>query len=330
MMKRRLLKIIYFLCYITGITALFFQLNKNKQLIITYHNVIPDHQFDNALHLGVSCCLSAFNSQLEAITQKLKCTTMLGQPSSCVITFDDGYKNNYEFASKVLDEHEIKAYFFVPLNNFKYQTTIWVDKFTMWLSYVPYGKYTLADSEFFILDESQRTQAWSSLWGMILNNKQLIPEIEKEMNYQFAFERLAIASDYKISRFSMMNDSDIQMLKNQGHLIGCHSLNHEILSQKSVEELKNDFLECEKEIGKLYNTRLYSYPFGGRSEVSEKVIERCEESSFTSAVMNCEDGSSEYAISRISLPNISNKFEIYAHLSGLKGFLEGLRPGAQS
>ena len=90
-----MLAILYFLSYYLGIIRLFYFLNKNRQRIITFHNVIPDILFDNSIHLGVSCTDKIFEFQIKEIEKRLKITTELGVSNSCIITFDDGYLNQY-------------------------------------------------------------------------------------------------------------------------------------------------------------------------------------------------------------------------------------------
>src|SRR5262249_47444911 len=96
MVKRRILTFIYLICAWTGITELFYTFNRRRRLILTYHNIIPDEFFDNALHLGVSHRLSEFQQQLDLIAARFKITTdfFSDNDRSCVITFDDGYQNN--------------------------------------------------------------------------------------------------------------------------------------------------------------------------------------------------------------------------------------------
>src|SRR5262245_50086968 len=92
-MRPKLISILYILCGAIGITRLFSVFGTGR--IVTYHNVLPDEIFDDALHLGVSHRMSEFKAQVDLIRSRLKVTTdFMGSPGTCVITFDDGYKNN--------------------------------------------------------------------------------------------------------------------------------------------------------------------------------------------------------------------------------------------
>jgi len=94
-MKRHALKVAYVLAWHIGIIRLFHFLNRNRQLGLTYHNVLPDELFDpDLVHLGVSCSLSTFIVQIEALRKRFAVTTEIGKPGTCMITFDDGYRIN--------------------------------------------------------------------------------------------------------------------------------------------------------------------------------------------------------------------------------------------
>jgi len=326
-MLHKLKILLYAFCYFSGIVGIFYYFTKRNQLILTYHNVLSDEDFDHSLHLGVSCNASAFSRQINIVKKYFTVTTELGKPGSCVITFDDGFKNNVTVAEKLLANEDIKAIIFVPLKNFQQQKTLWVDEVIKWLSYVPVGNYQLLGEDYCIKNESNRRGLWQAIWDSCKSNKNLQDCIVDQLNSQYPFSELEISASLLKNRFSMLNKNDIDRLKSRGHKIGCHSVSHHILSSLDEEQLKSDFSVCEKEIDRLYNTNIYSYPFGGKDEVSSVVVERCKESRFSAGLMNYRCTPSQYSLPRISLPNTKNKYEIHAYLSGLKYFLDDMRQG---
>ena len=115
-MKRILINSLFFFCYCIGIFRLFYFLTRNRQRIITFHHVIPDRYFDDSLCLGVSCTESVFDCQLKLIAEKFHFTTKVQNKKSCMITFDDGYNNNYSIALPILEKYKVKAIFFITYN----------------------------------------------------------------------------------------------------------------------------------------------------------------------------------------------------------------------
>ncbi len=142
-MKRHALKIAYVLAWHLGIIRLFHFLNRNRQLVLTYHNVLSDELFDpDLVHLGVSCSLSTFIVQIAALRKRFAVTTEIGKPGSCMITFDDGYRNNL-MAAEELARRGMSGVFYVPACYFSGERILWVDRLLLWVSYASAGTYTI-------------------------------------------------------------------------------------------------------------------------------------------------------------------------------------------
>ena len=52
--KQMILLVFYFFMTHLGVIRFFYWLNRRKNVVLTYHNVIPDALFDHSPHLGVS------------------------------------------------------------------------------------------------------------------------------------------------------------------------------------------------------------------------------------------------------------------------------------
>lgn len=318
---------IYAFCYFSGLTGMAYWFGRNKQTVITYHNIIEDELFDNTLHLGVSNRVCEFRKQMEVINARFPITTDLGVPGTCVITFDDGYRNNYSIACPVLDEFKAKAYFFIPVSMISGDEILWVDKVLLWLSYAPYGQYVLSEDIVIVIDdEESRLHAWQKLWAELKKNYSFRNELTAHLNSLYPFNQLNITPKLFNTRFGKITVVEIDEMKKHGHKIGAHSECHDVLSRLPEGELLNDFRVCEAYLEGYYNTNVYSYPFGGMDEVSDKVIAACRKSKFSAAFLNfpIQNNRSQYEIGRIPLSDVSNVFAIEAKLSGLESFLKKL------
>src|SRR5439155_18588951 len=111
---------------------------------LTYHNVIPDEEFDGILHLGQSHRASVFERHLSIIKSRKALGGEVPGVGGCVITFDDGYRNNHAVARGILGRYGIKACFFVPLQPLREGSTLIIDQVALWFSYVPTGEYEVA------------------------------------------------------------------------------------------------------------------------------------------------------------------------------------------
>ncbi len=81
-------------------------------------------------------------------------------------------------------------------------------------------------------------------------------------------------------------------------------------------------------MGRLYNSRVFCYPYGGVSEVTPRVVARVRQSAFTHALANIQmplTGEklrySDYFIPRFTLPNTDKAYLLSFILSGTNYFL---------
>ena len=323
-MKQYLLASIYFVAYHIGIFDLLYRFYR-RPIVVSYHNIIPDalgpsyRQFIGGDHLE-----SEFDKHLEIIQAKLPISNEIS-PGKVLITFDDGYRNNYLVAAGILERNGAEATFFVPACYFESPEILWVDKMLMWLSFVPPGEYQLGGVTYPIDTRNDRSQAWSGIWQGLLQDFSLKEQILKEMHTACAFQDLPMDSEYRKLRFEALSEAEMNGLKASGHKIGCHSYNHDILAKLSAAELTENFRKCGAYADR-YNSRWFSYPFGRESEVSDQVVSQCRDFGYTQAFMNISnsDSKDEFRIPRINMPNSASKPLIHAKLSGFEDLLKKL------
>ncbi len=325
-LKQKILYVFYIFSYCLGINKIFYFINRDRQRIITYHNILPLKYFEaNTLHLGVSHSEEVFDAHINHILKRFDITTELGKEQSCIITFDDGFRNNYTQANTILQKYNVKTYFFISLDMVINGNLLWVDKILFWISFVPNGEYTILDKKIKIDNDFSRISAFQMIWNNIYKDYSRKSSILEELENNYPFQSIAVDKELYEIRFKGMSLSEIEKMKSYGHKIGCHSMRHDILSLLEEDELDSDIAQSEKYLGTLFNTKIYSYPFGGEKEVSQYTIKQVSKSKFSSAVMNISTphfNYGTYAIPRFSLPNTSNKYIIDAKLSGMEYFLK--------
>lgn len=328
----------YALLYASGAVHLAYWLHRNRQVIVTYHNVLPDGMLDDSLHSREVHTASAFRKQLAIIRRRFPITTELGRPGTCVITFDDGYANNARVAGPLLSQAGATAYFFVPLETARSGQPNWVDRLRLWLGAAPSGIYTIADAEITLDDAASRHRAAGTLWQIIENDYRARHTVLADMERVVPFTALPIDRERRALRYDAMTPREIQDLAAAGHKIGGHSRAHDILSRLSATELDADFHDCAAARGTLYNTDVYAYPFGGVEHLDERVIAACRRCGFSAAfiylptIEGTPFAPGAFTIPRQTLPNAASRFAIEAKLSGAEAWLKRLarlvRPGA--
>lgn len=324
-MKKKLLQILYFVCYYLGVIHFFYFLNRRKQCVLVFHHIIPDKYLNNSFEQGIVCTSqSQFRFILTIINKRYEITTEIGKPHTAVITFDDGYRAAL-IAKDELDKFNNKAIFFLPLSIVG-EGPLWIDYIMGWIAYIPDGSYSINDKIYYLNTIESRQKAFSEIIDSLYqpgdyNYQRLINQLEGIT----AFSGLPISKSYGEIRFKGLANVELENLKKEGHMIGGHSTNHDILSCLSVKDLITDFEDCSKEIGNLYNSYLYAYPFGHERDVSDECINICTHSGFKRALMNeYVNNSSPYKMSRLNVSKFDSRYEIEAKLSGLTQFLKNV------
>jgi peptidoglycan/xylan/chitin deacetylase (PgdA/CDA1 family) len=315
--------------YYLGIIRLFYWLNRRAVIVLTYHNVIPDRLFEPTPHLGVSHAESIFREQMRLIARRFRTSSWPAQPGDCVITFDDGYINQWHVAGPILKEFNCPAIYFVPFQPLEDKRCLTVDEILKWISYAPPGDYEIEGAKISLLPEA-RGDAFAVIYALLLHHPYRWDSILAELDRAVNFATLEVDPEMARLRFTPLNAAELDAIRSRGHQVGCHSWNHRPLGSLPPAQLKEDFAYCKSRRDLYANTRLYSYPFGSSTdEVSNETARECAESGFEAAFINCDAvpalaSDPAYAISRTSLPNSADRYVLEAKLSGFERALKRL------
>ena len=74
-----------------------------------------------------------------------------------MITFDDGYQNNYKIAIPILEKYAAKAIFFITYDLVRKNQTLWIDLMMKWCSFVPIGNYRLKNLQLEVNNNNRLT-----------------------------------------------------------------------------------------------------------------------------------------------------------------------------
>lgn len=323
MYSRRFL-IIYILAYFSGVIWLFYRLNRNRQRILVFHHIIPDHLINYSFEQQIVCSSkSHFERLIDIVNKRLEVTTQLGKANSAIITFDDGYRAALT-ADTILSKYGNNAYFFLPLSNID-SGPLWNDKIMGWIAYVSSGEYIIAGQSYYLNSQSSRQKAYKAIIDSIHTNDYNYSSIIEQLELICPFDNLNISEEYKNIRFRGLTQDEIMQIKRKGHKIGGHSINHDVLSLLQAEKLKHDFQQCSAQINKLYNCSLYAYPYGHKRDVSIECVKECGASGFSAAVMNeYVPYETPYTLSRMKISHYTSIYEIDAELSGFKQWLRNI------
>lgn len=183
-----------------------------------------------------------------------------------LITFDDGYRDNFDLAYPILKQLEIPAIFFIPTYSITERKVGWWDVVAYLLKHTKRKHFTFQNHNYEILDQQ-------------LLIKKFIDEI-KSLNTDKVEKYLISLSDSleqeqpsnEIQCSELMTWNHIKTLSDNGMSIGTHSHDHSILSKQDRNVLK---AQLEKSIIILESTlnckiNSIAYPVGGYNQFNQE------------------------------------------------------------
>lgn len=189
------------------------------------------------------------------------------------IMFDDGYKDNIEFASNILDKYNCKASFYIVTQCIDKNIPTW----TYQLDYlVKNSKAGHIKLDFHFIPSELRNRSFKNSGDRLRYVGKLKPFL-KNLSHKERDVVLNIVknvfNDVALPAI-MMNWNDLRELHASGHYIGSHTVTHCMLGTMSDEseiiaELTNSSNRIKENIG--YFPISLSYPVGSFNEETKKL-----------------------------------------------------------
>jgi peptidoglycan/xylan/chitin deacetylase (PgdA/CDA1 family) len=202
-------------------------------------------------------------------------------PSKAVcITFDDGYKDNYNFAYPILRKYNAPATIFLTTGYIESSETFWDYKlrFAVWNTGVTtfdiagLGSYRLKSPR-------DRLLAMNKIQADLLK----LPEREKNLLIEKLLKVLGVDIPNRFGeRFMLSWEEILEMIEN-GISFGAHTVTHPTLTRLAIEEAREEIIRSKRDIEERLGKpcTLFAYPNG---DFNTEIIELVKESGFQGAV----------------------------------------------
>jgi len=278
--------------------------------ILAYHRVNdsgPDY-------LSLNTSVANFESQIRYLKRHFKIISLeeavqllcSNEPTSedlFVITFDDGYKDNYINAFPILKKYKIPATIFLTLQPIEDRIPLWFENIIgiiertsqkfLNLGSFGLGKYLLA---------TQDTKK-KAINDIITYAERLTPSARDNLLVYLSRE---LPIDQKLNN-QMLSWDEIREMHNYGISFGSHAMTHSILTTLPLErakyEIKRSMELLEEKLGEKIS--FFSYPNGSRDDFNWEIMQILKDSGFSAAftLMNgFNDGNTElFALQRVCM-----------------------------
>jgi peptidoglycan/xylan/chitin deacetylase (PgdA/CDA1 family) len=237
-----------------------------------------------------------------------------------VVTFDDGYKDNFDNAFPILKDLCLPASIFLATDVVGSERVLWHDRIfsafretkVAWLRSIVDRRRKLSLRS---IDEKVAAQREVTKVLFTLDNEERLFWVDRLV-------RELEVEDLKIGRKLMLNWDEIRTMQRYNISFGSHTVTHPILSRLSLERSRIE-IECSREtIEKHLNTPVttFAYPVGRREDFNEDVKRLLRESGYGCALTTMpgtnDSGVDPYELRRAtpwetSLPTFATKLSWY-------------------
>jgi len=248
--------------------------------ILVYHRVIP---YEDPFSMA-AITQRMFNDQMKILSSYFRVISLDQlyfeiknneiQPGTVVVTFDDGYRDNFLYAFPILKAYKIPATIFLTTNYIESHKMLWHDKvlFAIRNSKVKKIKFNSSPNSNF--DFSSDKNKHLTVFMLLEYLKKFPPKIrDKKIMYLIDFCKVNELSSDPL----MLNWSEVKKMYTMGISFGSHTNNHTILSTISAHEQKEEIYRSKELIENMLNNKIIAFAYpngksGDYTEVSKKFL----------------------------------------------------------
>lgn len=253
----------------------------HRIITLLYHRILPTRGFDP---FNIIVTTKTFIKQLETIAKKYPVISLndavdqlrhrrFKARQQVVLTFDDGYRDNYEAVFPILKRKGLPATFFLTTGYINSDRVLW-----------DWGLVNLLNSNRMIK-------------GVKINNR-MIRHKTNEPRILFiirALEKFKAGSPEAINKFACGSKKDIcltweqvKAMSQNGMEIGSHGMFHRSLSMIPAAEARQEIISSKEAVEKAIQRpcRHFAFPFGTGRDYNNRLISCVKEAGFKTCHIN--------------------------------------------
>jgi len=301
---------------------------EGRVIILMYHRVVTEKELmHNYIQPGMYVRNDVFEMQIKFLMkyfQILSFQELLDlwkegkwdkRKRHCVITFDDGWLDNYQYAYPVLKKNNIPATIFLPTDLIETNEWFWPEKMIFILRHF-YERNVTQEQVLSMKSILEKNPLLANNNGRFLEDKiDLAIEICKALPddevQRFIADMMAAARMKLPEERLLMNWPEIKEMSQYGMSFGSHACSHKILTRLSDHEVKK---EIEGSIAALRarsvnHVPVFCYPNGNYTREIAGRLKSAGYEAAVSTVLGIEDctPSSLFSLKRIGIHNDISK-----------------------
>lgn len=336
-------KFIFLLLYCLQVFRLFAFLNRKKTIILAYHSITNESKKEQKKHyLELHLNSKKFKRQIEYLTAKYKVISLDTFVESIVnkrklplysvvVTFDDGYMNNFTCAFPILRSLRVPATIFLTTNFIGTQKAFWWDGVEYAIRNIRRENIKLymdgreVNLSLRDLKDKIGSLAYISEFRKNLSEdegKTFIEEIMRKLDCDLN------EATQKEKDYLALDWDKVREMKGAGISFGSHTANHVILTRCSKEQAEKEIYESkrkiEAELGE--ECKFFCYPNGNFNKTVKEVLMKVGFLCALTLASGMNDLQTDpYEVRRIGISNSDDFLSFLGKLTGITFFLLNLR-----
>lgn len=301
-------------------------------IIFCYHRILPQHKIDkiNLPDRGLVTSLENFEQQLKFFSEKYNCVSLdnlitnkkIDKKFKVCLTFDDGYKDNLDYALPLIEKYQIPTTIFITSRFLDDEVYLWWYELWDIINRKRKINFQWKKNKYLFYTETSTKKIFcykkiSNLFisENILNQNKLleiISDTKKRKNYKNIF---------------ITKDNLSELSKNPLITIGNHSYNHlsfsKLNSRKIREEIELSIKFFNQYVDKIDH---FAYPYGQLSDISEISRDLIKSYGFKSISTSINknvffENLNQFSLPRYGISNQDNLNSISVKISGFQSIL---------
>ncbi len=261
-------------------------MKKNNLKILLYHGVTDHKNRGVQNYSGKHVHVNEFYKQMNFIKKNCNVLSIDQVPSiikkknflknSVVVSFDDGFENNYKIAVPILKKFSIPAVFYITAGMIGKKKMFWVDQIEDLINLTKKKEFFLKLSRklnFSIKNKKEKIIAINKIKKFCkknskLNKEKILKNLKKILND--VQPNINHSKNYKSMSWNQLK----KISKNSLFTIGGHSYNHNIFSKMTNKDMKKEITKSINLLSKKLNLNIkhYAYPEGQKGDFNIATI----------------------------------------------------------
>ncbi len=282
------------LAFETGIIRAGRQFWSKSLTVLNYHRIDDPHQKDfDSFSPNVSASPEEFNRQMDYLARWFNVVSLQDvinwldgrqtlPPYATLITFDDGYLDNYINAYPILRQHNFPAVIYLTTGHIDTDTPFYWDIAAYCFFHTKADHVLFPNNTERLWKNSGERDKVSHNW---IEFMKALPEIQKQNWVSNLPNQLNVSIPHDYFRKLMMNWDQVREMHNNGIEFGGHTVNHPILTRippnQARIEIEGSKAEIEKQLGQpIYS---FAYPNGKELDINTSIENLTDQAGYRAA-----------------------------------------------